>query len=518
MLMTTRLRYAVMFMVSLVQQENQGVARPKRASVIADKQSLSEGYLERVVMYLKNKGLVKSRKGPGGGYSLGMPPERITLDQLLYSVGDKVKMVRCQGDDGGCVSAAGEKCNSHYLWEGIERYMMHYLSNTTLLDVFNNTLKEFGGSDRHRIYADNNSTAEICPKVRHKIGNALLFGNFYNPSAVYSLGQKSRKLLEDVRRLVIEVLDAKGYDVIFTSSGTEANNLVFNRCGHRHIISAIEHPSVINSATNPHFIPVDSNGVISLTALESMLKDLGGEGALVSVMLANNEIGVIQPVREVVSIARKYGAVVHTDAVQACGKIPLSVLDLGADFVTISSHKIGGMPGAGALLYNSNRVGIVPMLHGGMQENGLRAGTENVHAIYSMAVALENLSCRLKKMADVLSARDLIESRIREASATSIIFGSGAVRLPNTTCVSMPGVSSETQLIGFDSRGIAVGIGSACSSGKRDKSHVLSAIGAEEEHIKSAIRISLGPDVDIEQASRIADCWCGIYSSFISLN
>ncbi|SCV64219.1 Cysteine desulfurase [Anaplasma phagocytophilum] len=518
MLMTTRLRYAVMFMVGLVQKECSGYGKPKRASVIADSQSLSEGYLERVISHLKSRGLVKPTRGPGGGYSLGMSPDRITLDMLLDSVGDKVKMVRCDADGNtGCISSYAGKCNSHDLWESMEKYMMHYFANTTILDVSNNTLKELGGGGDY-IYADDNASSEVCQQVRHKLGNALLFGNFYNPSAVYGLGQKARSLVEDVRRVVIEALDARGYEVVFTSSGTEANNLVFNSVNGRHIISAIEHPSVMNAAVDPVLISVTGDGVVSLEALEEALKSGDSKGSLVSVMLANNEIGVIQPLKDVVNIAHKYGAVVHMDAVQACGKIPVSVLDIGADFVTISSHKVGGIVGAGAVLYNGKKVNVVPMLRGGMQEKGLRAGTENIPAIYSLAIALENLKDRLQKMSNVASMRDLLEKKIKEMVPECIIWGSGADRIPNTTCISMPGVSSETQLIGFDSNGIAVGVGAACSSGKIGRSKVLEALGASEEDAKNAIRISLGPEVSSDQVNKIIECWYKIYSNFHSLS
>ncbi|MFV9839076.1 MAG: aminotransferase class V-fold PLP-dependent enzyme [Aaplasma endosymbiont of Hyalomma asiaticum] len=516
MLMTTRLRHAVMFMVSLVQKERAGGVRPKRASVIASGQALSEGYLERVISNLKSRGLVRATRGPGGGYSLGMPPDRITLDLLLDSVGDKVKIVRCQGEGEGCISSLVGRCNSHYLWEGMERYMMHYLSNTTILDVSRNTLKELGGKGDY-IYADDNATSEVCPKVRHMLGNALLFGNFYNPSSVYGLGQKSRNIVEEARDAVIRVLDAGGYEVVFTSSGTEANNLVFNGRKCRHIISSIEHPSVMNAAVDPELIPVDIDGVVSLEWLEKRLSDKGGN-AIVSVMLANNETGVLQPVKKVVEIAHRYGALVHTDAVQACGKIPISVLDMGADFVTISSHKIGGIPGAGVLLFNGEKADVIPMFHGGMQERGLRAGTENVYAIYALSLALEEMSSRLKKMDNVRKIRDLLERRLKSEVSQCVVYGARVSRLPNTTCISMPGVRSETQLMGFDNHGIAVGIGSACSSGKIRRSHVLSAMGVSDECSESSIRISLGVNATPEHVGRIADCWCRIYNNFYSLS
>ncbi|MGN7661173.1 MAG: aminotransferase class V-fold PLP-dependent enzyme [Anaplasma sp.] len=518
MLITSRLRYAVMFMVELLQKGGTGVPRPRRASSIAGEQSLSEGYLEKVIAFLKEGGLVKPTRGPGGGYSLNVPPERITLDLLLDSVGDKVRMVRCEGVGSGCISTSGAKCNSHDLWDGIEKYVRHYLANTSILDVCNNSLKAVDGESEY-IYADYNATAPVGAAVRHKLGNALLFGSFYNPSSVHGLGQKTRKVIEDARGAVIRALDATGYDVVFTSSGTEANNLVFRsneRCAH--VVSAIEHPSVMNAAVDPLILPVDTSGVVSLDDLEGILSTLDGRKALVSVMLASNEIGVIQPVGEVVKIARRYGAVVHTDAVQACGKIPVSVQELGADFVTISSHKIGGVPGAGVLLFNSKNVEIAPMILGGLQERGLRAGTENVMAIYSLFVALEGLSACVEKMGDVRQARDLLEAKISGLVPECVIFARDAERLPNTTCISMPGVSSEVQVMGFDRQKVAVSAGSACSSGKLDKSHVLAAIGASDECSRNSVRISLSPGVDCDQVCKIAGCWYGIYSNFHSVS
>ncbi|MCU7611617.1 aminotransferase class V-fold PLP-dependent enzyme [Anaplasma capra] len=518
MLMTTRLRYAVMFMVGLLNQDCSETAKPKSASSIAGNQSLSEGYLERVIASLKGKGLVKSVRGPGGGYALGAPPERITLDLLLDSVGDKVKMVRCEAGRGSCLSPPGVRCNSHNLWDGIEKYVRHYLKNTSILDVFNDNLNVVSGDDCY-IYADYNATASVNARVRHKLGNALLFGSFYNPSSVHGLGQKARGVIEDARRVVVNGLDASGYDVVFTSSGTEANNLVFrSNPGCAHIISAVEHPSVMNAAVDPIIIPVDGSGVISMGALEDILIALDGRRALVSVMMANNEIGTIQPVREVVELAHKYGAIVHTDAVQACGKIPVSVLKLGVDCVTISSHKVGGIPGAGALLFNGKSVEVKPMILGGLQEKGLRAGTENVTAICSLSIALEGIQSCVHKMANVRPMRDLLESKMSELVPECIIFGRDADRLPNTTCVSMPGVSNELQVMGFDSQKVAIGAGSACSSGKMGTSHVLSAIGASDEHARNAVRISLDPDVTGDQICKIADCWYGIYRNFHSIN
>ena len=319
-----------------------------------------------------------------------------------------------------------------------------------------------------------------------------------NASSVHAEGRSSRQLLEDSREQVAHAVGVIAPLVVFTSGGSEANNWALKGApAERLIVSAIEHPSVLEAAKASgkpvSLIPVDGDGVIDLAALERLLD---GPKALISVMLANNETGVIQPIREVVALAQAHGALVHTDAVQALGKIPVNFGLLGADLMTLSAHKLGGPLGAGALIVRDG-LALEPLIHGGGQELRRRAGTENLSAIAGFgAVASENMST-------VKALRDELESSLEGA----MIFGAAVDRLPNTTCFSLPGLDAETLLMAFDLEGIAVSSGSACSSGKVTKSHVLAAMGIAPEISRAAIRVSLGWDTTSEHIHHFTAVW-----------
>ena len=319
-----------------------------------------------------------------------------------------------------------------------------------------------------------------------------------NASSVHAEGRSSRQLLEDSREQVAHAVGVIAPLVVFTSGGSEANNWALKGApAERLIVSAIEHPSVLEAAKASgkpvSLIPVDGNGVIDLAALERLLD---GPKALISVMLANNETGVIQPIREVVALAQAHGALVHTDAVQALGKIPVNFGLLGADLMTLSAHKLGGPLGAGALIVRDG-LALEPLIHGGGQELRRRAGTENLVSIAGFgAAASENLNA-------VKALRDELESSLEDA----IIFGAAAARLPNTSCFAMPGLNAETLLMAFDLEGIAVSSGSACSSGKVTKSHVLAAMGVAPEISRAAIRVSLGWNTTPEHIHHFIAVW-----------
>ena len=307
-------------------------------------------------------------------------------------------------------------------------------------------------------------------------------------------------------------MNAKHHDVVFTSSGTEANNLVINSTSdYKHLISSTEHLSIINCTTNAEFIPVDHNGVVCLDELNNLLYKFKDEKVLVSVMTANNETGVIQPIKKIVELSHKFGALVHTDAIQACGKIHIDIENLGVDLLTISSHKLGSIAGAGILFFNSKKIKIKPMILGGHQEKGLRAGTENVLAIYLLSISLSNLQHSVKKMLAIEKLRNKLEDEILCLVPDAKIFSKNVERLPNTSCISMPNVNSEIQVISFDINNIAVGNGSACSTGVVGPSHVLSAMGVSEDIANNSIRISLNFDTTDEHIRAIVNCWHKIY-------
>ncbi|QXK91912.1 aminotransferase class V-fold PLP-dependent enzyme [Neoehrlichia mikurensis] len=508
MLITTRFRYAVMFISNLAHTDQK---KHKTLNIIQDL-SLSKGYLEQVITKLKKTGLIRATKGPGGKYSLNIAPNLITLNLILDAIGERVKITRCEGGESSksCLVDHSQKCNTHNFWSNMECYIRNYLSHISIKDILSNKFRF--DTNNNYIYADYNATSSINPTIKQQLSNMLLFDNIYNPSSMHKLGQKTRKIIEDTREIISKKLNTKKHDIIFTSSGTEANNLVFSSTkDYHHIISATEHLSVINSAIAPIIIPVDQDGIISLNELVNVLQSLKNEKILVSVMLANNETGVIQPIKEITEISHKFGAVVHTDAVQACGKIHIDVSDLGVDVLTISSHKIGGLSGAGALLFNNSVINIQPTILGGSQEKGLRAGTENVAAIYSLLLSLNNLDNYIQKMNYIKNLRNQLEHDIMHLVPSCKIFGKNADRLPNTTCIAMPGVSNEVQLIKFDQNNIAIGIGSACSSGKANISHVLSAMNVSEQFLRNTIRISLGVDTEEQHVKKIVDCWYEIY-------
>jgi cysteine desulfurase len=338
-----------------------------------------------------------------------------------------------------------------------------------------------------------------------------------NPSSVHAEGRSARRLVEDARAIVAEAVGASARNVIFTSGGTEANALALRpglRRGssapvQRLLVSAIEHASVLAggsfSAPTIETIPVTSSGLIDLNRLRVLL--VGRPPALVSVMLANNETGAVQPVAETAEIVRGEGGLMHVDAIQAFGKLSFNVNDLNADMVALSAHKIGGPKGVGALVLAEGITGLEPLLRGGGQELSRRAGTENVAGIAGFGAAAKAALQALETDTNRLGAlRDRLESGLRRTSGT-IIFSDGARRLPNTTLFTVPGLRAETAVIGFDLAGIAVSSGSACSSGKVQPSHVLQAMGFGPELAQGAVRLSLGWSTEDADIDRCLEAW-----------
>ncbi len=304
-----------------------------------------------------------------------------------------------------------------------------------------------------------------------------------NPSSIHGEGRKARKLMDDARDQLAFALGCLPQMMTFTSGGTEANGMALAGVGAEVIlVSAIEHPSVLAAAKamgkTVDIIPVDEFGRVKLDALQSLL---GRPNTLVSVMIANNETGIIQPVADVVELAHKAGALVHVDAVQAFGKQQVNFGFLGVDMMTVGAHKIGGPTGIGALIVRDGLV-IEPLLHGGGQELRRRAGTENLPAIAGFAAVAQ------EPHLDTQTLTDTLESALTDA----IIFSDGRARLCNTTCFAIPGMKAETLLMNLDLEGFAVSAGSACSSGKVGRSHVLDAMGVAPELAACAIRISSG--------------------------
>lgn len=351
-----------------------------------------------------------------------------------------------------------------------------------------------------RSYLDHNATAPLRPEVREAVIDALALNG--NPSSVHAEGRAARAAIEQARAKVAKLVGASPANVIFTSGGTEANALALaaqsGEAWHCYL-SAIEHPSVLSGGRfyreTTTIIPVTPDGVADLDVLRKKLEKHrpGGWRPFVSLMTANNETGAIQPVAEAAPIVHDAGGLLHSDAVQAAGRIPLDMTVLGADMVTLSAHKIGGPKGVGALVL-AEGANVEPLIKGGGQEGRRRAGTENVAGIVGFGVAAELALGDLARMDEIAALRDVLEEGVRALRPDAVVLSAGVPRLPNTSCIAVPGVKAETLVIGLDLAGIAVSAGSACSSGKVEASHVLAAMGASPEIARGAVRVSLGFD------------------------
>jgi cysteine desulfurase len=358
-------------------------------------------------------------------------------------------------------------------------------------------------------YLDYNATAPAKPAAIAAVAAAL--AETGNASSVHRFGRLARRTIETAREQVAALVNAVPASVVFTGSGTEANNLALHQAradGRFIFVSAIEHDFVLRAAPEAIRIPVTRDGVVDLDALDRLLA--GTSSALVAVMLANNETGVIQPLAEIVRIARAHGASVHCDAVQAAGKLAIDVQALGVDTLALSAHKLGGPQGVGALIV-SDRATMRPLLVGGGQERGRRAGTENVAGLAGFGAAAASAASDLPQMQALARLRDATEARLRSIAPNAVVFGGSAERLPNTICVAMPGVAAETQVMALDLAGVAVSAGSACSSGKVKASHVLGAMGMAPL-ASSAIRVSAGWRSTAEDFDHFVEAWTSLWA------
>jgi cysteine desulfurase len=367
-------------------------------------------------------------------------------------------------------------------------------------------------AEQDTVYLDHNATTLIRPKVIAAMSETM--ATVGNASSVHAAGRRARERVETARAQVARLVGAKPANVIFTSGGTEADNLALRGFGKRHLlVSAVEHGAVLAPSLliDPEavILPVDGDGRVDPRAVEQALQAVDGP-ALVSVMLANNETGVIEPVREIAEIAHRHDALVHCDAVQGAGKIRIDIEDLGVDMLSLSAHKLGGPQGIGALVLRSD-LPVDAQIVGGGQEHGRRSGTENVAGAVGFGVAAEEALAGLAHMAELAELRDEMERRIGEIAPERKVFGAGVPRLPNTSCLTMPGVKAETQVMAFDLEGIALSAGSACSSGKVAASHVLEAMEVEQEVALTAIRVSLGWCTTAQDVDRFVRAWEAIY-------
>jgi cysteine desulfurase len=362
-----------------------------------------------------------------------------------------------------------------------------------------------------RAYFDWNATAPLCEPARDAMLEAMAATG--NASSVHAEGRSARSVIEKSRAQVAALVSAEAKNVTFTSGGTEANALALTPAletrgerapRDRLFVSAIEHPSVRSGGRfyEASELPVDESGRVRLELLAQQLSR--AQRPLVSVMLANNETGVIQPIAEIASIVHAANGILHVDAVQGPGRIACDIGALGADLMTISAHKIGGPQGMGALIRRDDIHIVDPLIRGGGQERNTRAGTENVAAIAGFgaaAAAMQPDTSRLAKM------RDDLEAELRAITPEIVVFGADADRLPNTLLFALPGAKAETAIIAFDLSGIAVSSGSACSSGKVQPSHVLAAMGVAPDLAIGAIRLSIGSTTNGNDVGMLLSAW-----------
>jgi cysteine desulfurase len=365
-------------------------------------------------------------------------------------------------------------------------------------------------------YLDWNASAPLRPEARAAMAAAL--DQTGNPSSVHAAGRAARRLVEEARERVAALVGASPREVIFTGGGTEANmTALAPGLGDSLVVSAIEHPSVLNGGRFGDIgkVPVTADGVVDLAALTGVLA--GRSRPLVSLMLANNESGVIQPVAAAAARVHAAGGLLHVDAVQGPGRIPCDFKSLGADLMTLSAHKIGGPQGVGALVRRDG-LSLDPLVRGGGQERGARAGTENVAGIVGFGAAAEAARKAFPEEAARMAAlRDRVEDGIRAITPQAVVFGSDVPRLPNTTLLGFAGLKAETAVIAFDLDGVAVSSGAACSSGKVTPSHVLAAMGVSPELAGSAIRVSTGYATTDEDVGMLLNAWAklteGLYKA-----
>ena len=533
--LTTKGRYAVMAMADLAQQASmhtsmqasmlpsklatkQASAQADAAAVplsqIAERQKLPLAYLEQLFVPLRRAGLVDSARGRTGGYRLARAASEISVSAIMAAVAEDTCFTRCTDDHASC--SPGTPCITHALWQALGDTTSAFLDSVTLSDVVSG---RFAGSaprpasvavlPSRRTYLDYNATAPLRAAAKSAMIAAL--DAVGNPSSVHTEGRKARGIVDGARESVARLVGAKPSEIVFTSGASESNAWVLAQPWQTIVLSGIEHDSVLAPAkaslAEVMTIPTAADGVVRVEEIaRCVLKGALPPRTLITLQLANNETGAIQPVAETAALARAHGLMVHTDAVQAAGRIEINFAALGVDTLSLSAHKLGGPKGIGALIIRDH-LDLVPMLRGGGQERRRRAGTENIAAIAGFGAAAEAALADLKTVEGIVKLRDLLEASACEIAPETIVIARTAPRLGNTVSLALPGKQAETLVIRLDLAGIAVSAGSACSSGKVGRSHVLEAMGLGHDISGSAIRVSLGPDTTRADVDAFLSAW-----------
>ncbi len=561
--LTTRARYAVMAMAELASHSvarhpvtrasssdvHHADATPDTSAVplsqIADRQNLSLAYLEQIFVPLRRAGLVDSARGRSGGYRLARPADDISVAAIMAAVEEQTRFTRCTDrtsdsraampDDAsnatpGCTRET--PCLTHGLWRALGDVTSAFFENVSLGDIVRDSQirdskiaplatavisqqsRAVRGSGTERIYLDYNATAPLHPAAKAAMIDALdVVGN---PSSVHAEGRAARGIIEAARERVAALVGAKPSEIVFTSGATEANSWVMAQAWSTIFVADIEHDSVLApAAVSPAervVLPTLANGVVNLDAIgQRYAAGTTPARALLTLQAANNETGVLQPLADAAELARALGLTMHTDAVQAVGRIALNFTGLGLDLMSLSAHKMGGPKGIGALVIRDH-LDLTSFVRGGGQERRRRAGTENLAAIAGFGAAAEAAKADLAQIARIGALRDRLEQGLRNSAAHVAIIAGDSARLANTISVAVPGRTAETLVIKLDLAGIAVSAGAACSSGKVGSSHVLRAMGLSADVAKGAIRISLGAATTPQDIAAFLAVWTKIVS------
>jgi cysteine desulfurase len=510
--LTTKGRYAVMAMADLASHADAGAVP---LSLVAERQHLPLAYLEQLFAPLRRAGLVESARGRSGGYKLARGASDISIGAVMAAVEEETRFTRCTDNDPRC--SAATPCLTHGLWSALSEVTCEFLSSVSLADVISGGKHSVRSAvavsapwtATHRTYLDYNATAPLRPEAKAALIATLdIVGN---PSSVHAEGRRARGIIETARESVARLVGAKPSEIVFTSGASEANAWVMAQPWATILTSGLEHDSVLAparaAAADVVMISASPDGVFRIEELaERTLKRDFPKPAVVALQMANNETGVIQPVTKVSEFARAHGIAVHSDAVQAVGRVAIDFAALGLDTLALSSHKLGGPKGVGALVIRDH-LNLVPLLQGGGQERRRRAGTENLAAIAGFGAAAEVARADLSGTAAIAALRDSLEAQIRAISPRAVIVGESAPRLVNTTALALPGKLAETLVIRLDLAGIAVSAGSACSSGKVGASHVLEAMGTARDIAAGTIRLSLGPTTTKDDIAAFVAAW-----------
>lgn len=508
MKMSTKARYGLYACIKLAERYGEDFISTVD---LANEIGVSDGYLEQIIAKLKKEGIVVSQRGAMGGYKLTDKPLNISVGKILRSVEDNLEIVDCLSTNTkvqcNCVSQCS--CVSRGLWQNLYNHINLYLDGISLQQLID------ASQENKRIYLDHAATTPLDNDVLRAMLPYMtdIYGNSHSQ---HFFGREAMAGVDKARKQVAEAINAQPSEIYFVGSGTEADNWAIKgialqkaSVGKHVITSAIEHHAVLNSVDwlkNNGFevtiLPVDKYGMVSVDELERAIRP---DTTLVSIMYANNEVGTIQPIKQLVEVAHKHKVIFHVDAVQAVGSIPVDVKDLDVDLLSLSAHKFYGPKGVGAL-YIKNGIRIQKMILGGGQERSMRGGTTNTPAVVGMGFAIEKAVKDMQiNNQHIKSLRDAFVKRVKEEIPYAHYNGHPTERLPSNASFSFEFIEGESILMLLDFDGIAVSSGSACSSGSLDPSHVLLSMGVPIEISHGTIRFSMGKHNTMSQIDYTID-------------